>query len=346
MQIDFISIVEAAWYDYDPSRSVLSINDISAMVSTNHVFRVRLDDESVVIAKFSYFGTYEDFVEDHSLINALANNLPAPYDQLLSRSLLKKNQLFTYHHQATLLNAWVVFYNPIRVDQMLPKKLDERQIEILGGELAHFHKTCSRLCHILPDWSKTLKGDMIHLLWVLDTEEGQFQHRGTIDEIKRQIDIFDTNMNELDAYAMEAIPVFVDWNIGNFSVTKDTKFYSRWDYDWFRMSSRVLDFYFFSRVCSTAGDKTVFSYLIDPVMEDRFMIFLKAYHAVYPLSRQEVLFIKEAYRFFILNYVIKYGHYFFHDIYASRLQREAFEIYFPRLEKDFKPDKILQALDL
>ena len=346
MQIDFISIVEAAWYDYDPSRSVLSINDISAMVSTNHVFRVRLDDESVVIAKFSYFGTYEDFVEDHSLINALANNLPAPYDQLLSRSLLKKNQLFTYHHQATLLNAWVVFYNPIRVDQMLPKKLDERQIEILGGELAHFHKTCSRLCHILPDWSKTLKGDMIHLLWVLDTEEGQFQHRGTIDEIKRQIDIFDTNMNELDAYAMEAIPVFVDWNIGNFSVTKDTKFYSRWDYDWFRMSSRVLDFYFFSRVCSTAGDKTVFSYLIDPVMEDRFMIFLKAYHAVYPLNRQEILFIKEAYRFFILNYVIKHGRYFFHDIYATKLQQEAFKIYFPRLEESFKPDKILQALDL
>ena len=87
-------------------------------------------------------------------------------------------------------------------------------------------------------------------------------------------------------------------------------------------------------------------YLIDTVMEDRFMIFLKAYHAVYPFSRQEVFFIKEAYRFFILNYVFKSGHYFFHDIYASKLQREAFEIYFPRLEKDFKPDKILQALDL
>ncbi len=346
MQIDFIAIVEAAWQDYDSSRTVLSINDISAMVSTNHVFRLRLDDESVIIAKFSFFGTYEDFLEDHSLINALANNLPAPYDQLLSRSLLKKNQLFTYRHQTPLLDAWVVFYNPIGADQVLPKKIDERQIEILGGELAHFHKTCSRLLNILPDWSKTLKGDMLRLLWFLDTEEGQFQHRETMSEIRRQVDIFDANMNELDAYALEAVPVFVDWNIGNFSVTEEGKLYSRWDYDWFRMSSRVLDFYFFSRVCSTAGDKTVFSYLIDPVMEDRFMIFLKAYHAVYPLSRQEVLFIKEAYRFFILNYVIKYGHYFFHDIYASKLQREAFEIYFPRLEKDFKPDKILQALDL
>jgi Ser/Thr protein kinase RdoA (MazF antagonist) len=346
MQIDFIAIVEAAWREYDSSRSVLSINDISAMVSTNHVFRLRLEDESVVIAKFSYFGTYEDFLEDHSLINALANNLPAPYDQFLSRSLLKKNQLFTYRHQDALLDAWVVFYNPIRVDQKLPRRLDENQIEILGGELAHFHKTCYQLRNILPDWSKTLKGDMHHLLWMLNTEEGQFQHRGTTDEIRRQIDTFDANMEALDAYAWEAIPVFVDWNIGNFSVTNEVRFFSRWDYDWFRMSSRVLDFYFFSRVCSTAGDKTVFSYLIDPLFEDRFVIFLKAYHAVYPLNREEIYFIKEAYRFFILNYAIKYGRYFFNEIYATKLQREAFELYFPQLEDGFKPEKILTALNL
>jgi Ser/Thr protein kinase RdoA (MazF antagonist) len=346
MQIDFISIVEAAWQDYDPSRTVSSISDISAKVSTNHVFRLRLDDDSVVIAKFSYFGTYEDFLEDHSLINALANNLPAPYDQFLSRSLLKKNRLFTYRHQDAMLDAWVVFYNPIGVDQLLPKTLDAEQIEILGGELAHFHKTCFRLRNILPDWSKTLKSDMIHLLSLLDTEEGKYQHRGTIDQIRQQVDLFDANMEELDAYALEAVPVFVDWNIGNFSVTTETTLHSRWDYDWFRMSSRVLDFYFFSRVCSTAGDKTVFSYLINPIMEDRFMIFLKAYHAIYPLDRQEILFIKEAYRFFILNYVIKHGRYFFHGMYATKLQREAFEVYFPSLDAGFKPDKLLRALDL
>ena len=346
MQIDFNAIVENAWQDYDPSRAVLSINDISAMVSTNHVFRLRLEDGSVVIAKLSYFGTYDDFVEDHSLINALANNLPAPYDQFLSRSLLKKNQLFTYRHQELLLDAWVVFYNPIRVDKKLPRRLDEHEIEVLGGELAHFHKTCWQLRNILPDWSKTLKGDMLRLLWHLDSDEGRFQHRGTEDEIRRQIDIFDANMEALDSYAWEAIPVFVDWNIGNFSVTEKAKFFSRWDYDWFRMSSRMLDFYFFSRVCSTAGDKTVFSYLIDPVFEDRFAIFLKAYHAVYPLSRDEVLFLKEAYRFFILNYVVKYGRYFFHEIYADKLRREAFEIYFPLLDETFKPEKILKVLDL
>ena len=94
------------------------------------------------------------------------------------------------------------------------------------------------------------------------------------------------------------------------------------------------------------GDRTIFSYLIDPVMEPRFLIFLKAYHAIYPITRDEVLFMREAYRFFILNYVVKYGHFFFHELYATKLQREAFDVYFPNLEKHFNPDPIFKALDL
>ena len=164
MHINFNAIVQAAWQEYDSSRAVRSIRDISAMVSTNHVFRLRLEDETTVIAKFSYFGTYEDFVEDHSLINALANNLPEPYDNVLSRSLLRKNELFTYRHRDGFLDSWVVFYNPIRVAKKLPRVLSEAQIALLGGELARFHQACFRLRNILPDWSKNLKGDMLRLL--------------------------------------------------------------------------------------------------------------------------------------------------------------------------------------
>ncbi len=346
MHIDFISIIENAWHDYDPSREVLNVNDISAKVSTNHVFRLRLEDESYIIAKLSYFGTFEGFREDHTLINVLANNLTNPYDNFLSRSLLKKNQLYIYVHEDSLLKAWVVFYNPIRVDKMLPKILNETQIETLGTELARFHKTCHRLRNNLPDWSKTLKSDTDHLNKILDSEVGQFQHRGMTDQIKSQIDVLHENLDRLCANDWDPIPVFVDWNIGNFSVTSDTQFFSRWDYDWFRMSSRVLDFYFFSRVCSTAGDKTIFSYNIDPVMEDRFMIFLKAYHEIYPLTAEEILFIKEAYRFFILNYVIKDGRYFFHEIYSTKLQKEAFDDYLPHLDDRFNPEKILRELKL
>jgi hypothetical protein len=343
--IDFSKIVEEAWNDYDDSRHIKSIEDISAKVSTNHVYRIRFEDGDVIIGKLSYFGKFEHFVEDHSIINALATNLPAPFENFLAKSLTKYGQLYTYRYTNSILDAWVVFYNPIHIDQKLPRIQTEETIKILGSELAKFHKACANVKNTLPPNYKQVTHDIQHLEELLKTEVGEFVHRGNEDTIKEQCDLFLENCDKLNTKEMKSIPVFVDWNIGNFSVNKDGKFFSRWDYDWFRMSSRVMDFYFFSRVCSTIGDRTVFSYLIDPVMEDRFMIFLKSYHAIYPLTENEIRLIKEAYRFFIINYVIKDGRYFFHEIYATKLQREAHEIYFPKLDASFNADKIFRALN-
>jgi hypothetical protein len=106
-----------------------------------------------------------------------------------------------------------------------------------------------------------------------------------------------------------------------------------------------MDFYFFSRVCSDAGDRTVFSYYIGPMAEERFGWFLEEYHKIYPLTEREIRFLPEAYRFFILNYVIKYGRYFFHRTYATKLQREAYDIYFPSIDS-FDVTPILERLKL
>ena len=344
--LDFTQIVQEAWKRYDASRTVSSIVDISARVSTNHVFSVKLDNDDVVVAKLSYFGKYEHFVEDHTLINALANNLSTPYDHFLSRSLMKGDRLYTYRHEGSSFSAWVVFYNPMKVREMLPRVLNEHQIRRLGQETARFHKACFKVKNILPDWSKTIGIDIQHLREIVASPTGQYLHRTHVEGILQQCDLLLENAEKLGANDLPAIPVFVDWNIGNFSIDEQLNFYARWDYDWFRMSSRVMDFYFFSRVCSSVGDRTTFSYLIEPMMEDRFLLFLKEYHRIYPLTRTEVLLIKEAYRFFILNYVIKDGHYFFHEIYASRLQYEAHTIYFPELDRKFDADKILRALDI
>ncbi len=343
--IDFSKVVEEAWNDYDSSREIKSIEDISAKVSTNHVYRIRFEDGDIIIGKLSYFGKFEHFVEDHSIINALATNLPAPFENFLAKSLTKYGQLYTYRYTNSVLDAWVVFYNPINIDGKLPPVQTETTIAQLGTELAKFHKACATVKNTLPPNYKQMDHDINHLFEILNTDVGKFTHRGHEDKIRAQCELFMENCDKLNVSEMKSIPVFVDWNLGNFSVNKEGKFFSRWDYDWFRMSSRIMDFYFFSRVCSTIGDKTVFSYLIDPVMEDRFMIFLKAYHAVYPLTANEILLIKEAYRFFIINYVIKDGRYFFHEIYATKLQREAHEIYFPKLESTFNEDKIFKALN-
>lgn len=342
--VDFRKLIKEAWNDYDPTRPVSRVTDISAMVSTNHVFRVRFKQGGFVIAKCSYFGKFQHFKEDHTIINVLANNLRHPYEDLLAHSLTKEQEVYTYQYKEGILDAWVVFYNPITIDKKLPKKLNEKLIRKLGAELARFHQACFEVKDLLPPSSKTLTTDVNHLLEIIKTDVGQFEHRGNLDTIRHQCELFFENSRRLGYEDMLTLPVFVDWNIGNFSVTAETKFFARWDYDWFRVSSRVMDFYFFSRVCSSVGDKTTFSYFVDPLMEDRFIWFLEEYHKVFPLTEAEVRFIKEAYRFFILNYVIKDGRYFFHEIYSMRLQREAYETYFPMLDRQFDADRILKVL--
>lgn len=343
--VDYKTIIKKAWAEFDGSVSVQSIEDISARVSTNHVFRVNFEDGEQVIAKLSYFGKYEHFVEDHRIIHALANNLLYPFENVLAKSLVRNGKVFTYRHKDNFIDTWVVFYNPIRIQLKLPRRLEEHHIQLLGREVARFHKACSRVSTVLPKSSKTLRSDIRDLLDTLETEAGQYEHRMHVEELKRQCALFLANRQKLVAKTVETMPVFVDWNIGNFSVTDTLELYSRWDYDWFRISYRVMDFYFFSRVVSNAGDRTVFSYVIGPLMEDRFLLFLQAYHKVFPLTENEIRFLPEAYRFFILNYVIKYGRYFFHRTYATKLQREAYEIYFPSIET-FDAEKILQALGI
>lgn len=344
--IDFTAIVKEAWEAYDRTREIARIVDISAKVSTNHVYRVTFTDGNFIIAKLSYFGEHDHFAEDHGIIDTLSNNLPAPFENFLARSLAKGKQLFVYRFQNEILDAWVVFYRPIAIKKRSPKRLEEWQIIKLGEQIALFHKACHYTRNTLPPSSKTLKTDIDHLLQILQTDDGRYEHRMHIDQIRKQTDVFFENSNTLKADEFEKLPVFIDWNIGNFSVTSSFKLFSRWDYDWFRMGSRMLDFYFLSRVVSDIGDKTVFSYYITPLMEERFLLFLKSYHSIYALTEPEIRFLKEAYRFFILNYVIKDGRFFFHELFATKLQKEAFEIYLPSIEEQFNPDVILKALNL
>ena len=92
------------------------------------------------------------------------------------------------------------------------------------------------------------------------------------------------------------------------------------------------------------GDQEVFSYLTSPLTEPRFLMFLRAYHQIYPLDENDVLMLKEAYRFFILNYVIRSGEHFFRPSIWRRLVTEATDTYLPSLERlDMQPvaDKLL-----
>jgi len=338
--IPFEQIVRDAWYNYDHTRPIQKIEDISAKVSTNHVYRIRLASKHFVIAKLSFFGNFEHFKEDHKIINALSNNLPAPYENFLARALIHRDKLFVYRYQKDGLDIWVIFYRPIRIKKKLPRRLDEATIVSMAKEIAHFHEACASVVSTLPNSSKSTLTDVVDLIRLLQKPDDPLMIGDQRDHVLAECDTYLKFYISYQKYGIQAIPVFIDWNIGNFSVTSSMRFFSRWDYDWFRMSSRMLDFYFFSRIVSNVGDRTVFTYNANTLMEDRFMLFLKSYHEVSPLKEYEIDMMPYAYQFFLLNYVIKYGSYFFSQPYAKKLKDEALSIHLPSIKKSIDTNKI------
>ncbi|NJC26758.1 aminoglycoside phosphotransferase/kinase family protein [Neolewinella antarctica] len=338
---EYHDIIRYAWRAYDHTRAIATVEDISAKVSTNTVYKVVLADGNVIIAKVTLFGSFENFAEDHTIINILANNLPVRYGDFLSRALMKGQNLFFHRYIHDDQDCWVVFYRPIHIEQNPPKRFTLEQVRQLGREMASFHFDCTLVANTLPQSSRDMTTDVNALL-----RSARRDYPDHFTTIEHHCNLFLQNTFQINIHGFQKIPVFIDWNIGNFSVDSTGRIASRWDYDWFRMSTRVTDFYFLSRVVSDVGDMTVFSYEIDRLMEPRFLEFLRAYHDVFPLTYTEVVFIKEAYRFFLLNYVLRLGRYFFRSDIAEKLADEVIRTHLPTIEEKFDVARILTALDM
>ena len=339
-------IVAAAWDAYGDRRDVVDVREVSANVSTNSVYLLVLEDGHNVVAKRSSYGSYVHFRQDHYRIHEWIHRLRGTrYANFLAPVLLKNGEVFTYRDE----QAWVVFYGQQPFYDFAPKILTEAQVESFGEEMALFHRACLDISdRVKPTW-QSLGADVASLHDAIGSAEWR-RERGFADSaigyVRAHCDAFLGNADDLGYHEWAKIPVLIDWNIGNFSVGMDGdgfKFFSRWDYDWFRIEPRMLDFYFCARVVRSEGDQTAFSYTPDPLFDDRFMRFLRAYHSVHPLTRDELLFLKEAYRFFVLNYVLRVGEHFFQAEICQRLQHEALDDYLPHLEQlDFEP--MLQVL--
>jgi hypothetical protein len=330
------AVVSHAWLALAGRRSVARIEEISAMVSTNHVYRVVLDDGHEVIAKTSSYGSYVHFRQDHQLIQQWRRLLGGSRFSRFLAGVLESEPGTAFTHREG--KRWATFYEKAPFYDFLPRILDRAQIAALARELAEFHAVSSVAARRMnPSW-KTLGADIASLYDALGNETWRHE-RGFADDVeprlRAQCDLFLTNAEKLGYHTLQRIPVLVDWNIGNFSVglqASGFKLYSRWDYDWFRIEPRALDFYFCARVVREEGDKTLFTYSADPFFDDRFGYFLRCYNEVNPLAEEEVLFLKEAYRFFLLNYVVRSGEHFFRPSYCARLQREAVDLHLTRLD--------------
>ena len=188
-----------------------------------------------------------------------------------------------------------------------------------------------------------MKGDAVHLYDLLREPQATQNFglgAGDISTLQRCTHDLLMHLEKVHYDEWLRIPILVDWNLGNFSVepikrgsNESFRLSTRWDYDWFRVESRLLDFYFLSRVSSSTGDKTQFSYSAHMLTEQRFLRFLSAYHEIYPLSRVEIEFLPFAYRFFILNYVIREGARFFRPDLCAQFRQDAARGYLINSEK-------------
>ncbi len=341
-------VILKAWEQFGDRRKLVKVEDISASVSTNKVYRVLLSDGHEVIAKTTLYGSYVHFRQDHRIVQQWNRRLAnGRYRNFLAQVCLSEDgEVFTVHIDDT----WVVFYEKAQFYDFLPKVLSPAQVECLGREMAELHLASSQVSELLNTSWKSLGSDVATLYDVIGNRQWREEHDlGPEAEsiLRHQCDQFLNNSERLGYHGFQKIPVLVDWNIGNFSVgmTDDGfRFFSRWDYDWFRVEPRTMDFYFCARVVREEGDQETFSYTLAPFFEERFMAFLRAYNRVFPLQERELLFVKEAYRVFLLNYVIRIGEHFFRREIIERLHHEAIQTYFPELDRtDFSP--LLKALD-
>ena len=349
-----LDVVQRAWDDLADGRAMVHVVEVSAFVSTNHVYRVRLDDGSHVIAKVSNYGSYYMFREDHDRLHRCVEQLATTrFAGFMADVLTKGGRVYTFYDGL----AWAAFYHEVERRESLPRILTEAQVDNAAEEVAGFHLACADAARHMPVSSKSIKSDAVHLLDLLTAGNASRKFAVSAEDrafLARQTEGFLAGLDSVAYDTWPKIPVLIDWNLGNFSVSTDPgsngssdrfHLFSRWDYDWFRIDTRLLDFYFLSRVSSRTGDRTHFTYSSHTLLEPRFVRFLQAYHRVMPLTATEVCFLKEAYRFFILNYVVREGGAFFAGDLLARLQHEAVNTYLPALDAlDLGP--LVEALGL
>jgi hypothetical protein len=328
--------VLAAYQTYSAGELPTGIEAARVPVSTNRVYRLTFASSPSVYAKLSSYGSFIHFRQDHQRIEQWRRLLSrGRYASFLAPVLSTDEDVFMYHAG----EAWVAFYGEVPTRASLPRVLSEEQVESFALAMARWHRACSDAARALPPTWKTVGSDIAILFDVLASDGWLKEHRIDRSEaryVRDHCNLFLKNADRLGYFDFSKMPVLIDWNIGNFSVTgagPEIELFSRWDYDWFRIEPRALDFYSLSRVVSQIGDRTIFSYGARTFLDPRFTRFLRAYQSVFPLGEAELRFVKEAYRFFILNYVILSGQHFFQPALHERLLREAIDQYLPELDR-------------
>ncbi len=332
-------IVAEGWDAWGEPRALIGIDEISAEVSTNRVYRLHLDDGDTVVCKVSSYGAYVHFRQDHARIHDWCHGLRgSAWDGTLADVYHRGAAPFVHRDGP----AWLAFYEDVNAGEPLPSILAAEDIAPLAREMARLHDASAAL-ELSPTW-KSLGADVATLRERLESPawcEARTLGPASASFLREHCDAFLFNADRGGYHGFAKCPVLLDWNLGNFSVARTPgalRISSRWDYDWFRIEPRVMDFYFLARVVSARGDQSRFTYDVEPFLDPRFAEFLAAYHEVSPLSVEEVSFVREAYRFFLLNYAVLEAEHFFRPELCEGLRRDVVEQHLPALaDLDLSP---------
>jgi len=330
-----LEAVNQAWIEFGDDRTIADVVETSAHVSTNRVFRLILSCGESVVAKVSNYGSYFLFAEDHDRLFECTTLLAhTRWANFLATVLTRHGRPYRWYDG----ECWVVFYVDVPRAEMLGGVVTEDDITNFAIEMGEFHLVSQEIGRRLPPPSHSIRSDAVSLYDAVAKTNAPtaFELSLTeLDVVRRSVHELLVHLERIDFDHWPKMPILVDWNLGNFSVQRAASgrfsLFSRWDYDWFRIDTRMLDFYFLSRVSSRTGDQTAFTYSPHTLLEPRFHRFLSAYHTTNPLREEEIRFLPWAYRFFILNYVVRDGAKFFQPNLIDRFKREAVTSYLPNL---------------
>src|SRR4029079_8163746 len=158
--------VDAAWAAYGDGRTIAEVEEVSANVSTNRVYRLHLDDSSTLITKVSSYGSYFLFVEDHDRLSRCAHLLhDTRFGGMLAGVWHRDGRIFTWYER----NMWAVCCDDVPRREALPRILQPDQVANLGREMAEFHLACTDIARQIPAGSQTVKSDAIRLLDLLES---------------------------------------------------------------------------------------------------------------------------------------------------------------------------------
>src|ERR1700712_5939915 len=105
-----VAALDAAWAEYGDPRAVVRVEEVSANVSTNRVYRLHLDDGWTLISKVSSYGSYFLFVEDHDRLSRCARLLDdTRFGGMLADVWLRNGRIYTWYGS----NMWTVFYDDV-----------------------------------------------------------------------------------------------------------------------------------------------------------------------------------------------------------------------------------------